>query len=157
MRPALKRLLPYLLRYRRQFIVGLSCVTVTTGVSLVSPWVLQIAVDGLAAGVTRRKLVVYSATLLGIALTGATFRFLMRRIIIGVSRNIEYDLRNDFFARLQLFPLSYYQSRRTGDLMSRATNDLQSVSMLVGFGLLSVVNTAIVYLGTLIVMVRMDA
>src|SRR5512133_2542984 len=104
MRPALRRLLPYLLRYQRQFLVGLSCVAVTTGVSLVSPRVLQLAVDDLAAGVTRRKLIVYSAALLGIALAGATFRFLMRRIIIGVSRNIEYDLRNDFFARLQVFP-----------------------------------------------------
>ncbi len=103
---AVRRLLPYLLRYRRRFALGLSCVLVTTGVSLVSPWVLKHAVDDLYTGVTRGKLVFYAMTLLGIAAVGATFRFLMRRILIGVSRNIEYDLRNDFFARLQLLPAS---------------------------------------------------
>ena len=77
-------------------------------------------------------------------------------IVIGISRDIEYDLRNDFFAHLQRLPLGYFQAHRTGDLMSRATNDLQSVSMLVGFGLLSLVNTVIVYAGTLVAMVRMD-
>ncbi len=156
MRPALRRLLPYLLRYRRQFIVGLSCVAVTTGVSLLAPRVLQLAIDDLTAGVTRGKLVLYSAALLGIALTGATFRFLMRRIIIGVSRNIEYDLRNDFFARLQLFPLSYFQSRRTGDLMSRATNDLNAVRMTVGPAIMYSANTLILFVAAISLMVSID-
>src|SRR5512136_1766950 len=132
MPPAIRRLLPYLLRYRGRFALGLGCVVVTTTVSLVSPWVLKHAVDDLYAGVTRGKLVFYALLLLGIAVVGATFRFLMRRVLIGVSRNIEYDLRNDFFARLQLYPLPYFQSHRTGDLMSRATNDLNAVRMTVG-------------------------
>jgi ATP-binding cassette, subfamily B, multidrug efflux pump len=156
MRPALRRLLPYLLRYRRQFIVGLSCVAVTTGVSLVAPRVLQLAVDDLTAGVTRGKLLLYAGVLLGIALTGATFRFLMRRIIIGVSRNIEYDLRNDFFARLQLLPLSYFQSRRTGDLMSRATNDLNAVRMTVGPAIMYSANTLILFVAAICLMVSID-
>jgi ATP-binding cassette, subfamily B, multidrug efflux pump len=156
MRPALRRLLPYLLRYRRQFLVGLACVAVTTGVSLVAPRVLQLAVDGLAQGVTRRKLIVYSGALLGVALTGATFRFLMRRIIIGVSRNIEYDLRNDFFARLQLYPQAYYQSRRTGDLMSRATNDLNAVRMTVGPAVMYSANTIILFVVAIGLMMSID-
>ncbi len=56
----------------------------------------------------------------------------MRRILIGASRDIEYDLRNDFFAHLQRLPLSYFQTHRTGDLMSRATNDLNAVRMMIG-------------------------
>ena len=56
----------------------------------------------------------------------------MRRIVIGVSRDIEYDLRNDFFRHLERFPLSFYQANRTGDLMSRATNDLNAVRMMIG-------------------------
>jgi ATP-binding cassette, subfamily B, multidrug efflux pump len=156
MRPALRRLLPYLLRYRRQFLVGLACVAVTTGVSLVAPRVLQYAVDGLAEGVTRRKLIVYSGALLAVALIGATFRFLMRRIIIGVSRNIEYDLRNDFFARLQLFPLSYFQSRRTGDLMSRATNDLNAVRMTVGPAIMYSANTLILFVAAISLMMSIN-
>jgi ATP-binding cassette subfamily B protein len=153
---AVRRLLPYLLRYRRQFLIGLACVAITTGVSLTSPWVLQHAVDDLYAGVTRSKLIVYSAALLGIALTGATFRFLMRRIIIGVSRQIEYDLRNDFFARLQLFPLSYFQARRTGDLMSRATNDLNAVRMTVGPAIMYSANTIILFVAAIALMISID-
>jgi len=156
MRPALRRLLPYLLRYRRQFLVGLACVAVTTGVSLISPRILQLAVDDLSAGVTRQKLVVYSAALLAVAVTGATFRYLMRRIIIGVSRQIEYDLRNDFFARLQLFPLSYFQSRRTGDLMSRATNDLNAVRMTVGPAIMYSANTIILFFAAISLMISID-
>jgi ATP-binding cassette, subfamily B, multidrug efflux pump len=156
MRAAVRRLLPYLLRYRRKFAIGLASVAVTTGVSLAAPWVLRLAVDDLYAGVTARKLVGYSAALLAIAVTGATFRFLMRRIIIGVSREIEYDLRNDFFARLQLFPLSYFQSRRTGDLMSRATNDLNAVRMTVGPAIMYSANTLILFVAAISLMVSID-
>ncbi len=111
---AVRRILPYLLRYQRQFAIGLASVAVTTGVSLAAPWVLRHAVDDLSAGVTGRKLAVYSAALLAVALISAVFRFLMRRIIVAISRHVEYDLRNDFFARLQLLPVSYFQGRRTG-------------------------------------------
>jgi ATP-binding cassette subfamily B multidrug efflux pump len=153
---AVRRLLPYLLRYRRQFASGLTAVAVTTGVSLVAPWVLRLAIDDLYAGVTRRKLVVYSAALVVIAITGAVFRFLMRRIIVGVSRQIEYDLRNDFFARLQLFPVAYFQSRRTGDLMSRATNDLNAVRMTVGPAVMYGANTLILFVAAIVLMISID-
>ncbi|HEY3384054.1 MAG TPA: ABC transporter ATP-binding protein [Vicinamibacterales bacterium] len=157
MLPAVRRLLPYLLRYRRQFLLGLALVGVTTGVSLVTPWVLKLAIDDLYRGVTRGKLGYYSLLLLSIAVTGATFRFLMRRIIIGVSRNIEYDLRNDFFATLQRFPLLYFQSRRTGDLMSRATNDLNAVRMTVGPAIMYSANTAILFVIAIVMMLSLDA
>lgn len=156
MRAAVRRLLPYLLRYRRQFGVGLACVAVTTGVSLAAPWVLRLAVDDLTAGVTRRKLVLYAAAIMGIAVTGGTFRYLMRRIIVGVSRQIEYDLRNDFFAQLQRFPLSYFQSRRTGDLMSRATNDLNAVRMTVGPAVMYSANTLILFVVAIALMSSID-
>ena len=156
MRSALARLLPYLLRYKRGFLLGLASVAVTTGVSLIAPWVLRLAIDDLYAGVTHGKLVGYSAALLVIALTGATFRYLMRRIIIGVSRQVEYDLRNDFFARLQTFPLAYFQSRRTGDLMSRATNDLNAVRMTVGPAVMYAANTIILFVAAISLMVSID-
>ena len=78
---------------------------------------------------------------LGIAIVGGVFRFLMRRIIIGVSRDIEYDMRNDFFAHLQKLPLAYFQTHRTGDLMSRATNDLNAVRMMIGPAVMYAANT----------------
>ena len=132
MGPAVRRLLPYVLRYRRAFVLGLTCVLVTTAIQLLSPWILKHAIDDLNGGVTRQKLAMYAGLLLGVAMVSAVFRFLMRRILIGASRDIEFDLRNAFFARLQQMPLAYYQARRTGDLMSRATNDLNAVRMMVG-------------------------
>src|SRR5688500_15594291 len=105
MGPPFRRLLPYVYRYRRQFILGLICVIITTAVQLLSPWVLKHAIDDLNGGVTRQKLALYAGLILGIACVGAVFRYLMRQILIGASRDIEYDVRNDFFAQLQRMPL----------------------------------------------------
>src|SRR5206468_2441857 len=131
MSPA-RQLLGYVLRYRNAFLMGLFCVVVTTGIMLVSPIVLRYAIDDLTTGVTRAKLVEYGAVLLVVGVIGSVFRFAMRRILIGASREIEYDMRNDFFAHLERLPAAYFQSHRTGDLMSRATNDLNAVRMMIG-------------------------
>ncbi len=157
MGPAVRRLLPYVLRYRRQFSLGLACVLITTSIQLLSPWVLKYAIDDLGAGVTRAKLALYAGLLLAIACVGAVFRFLMRRIIIGASRDIEYDIRNDFFARLQQMPLGYYHTRRTGDLMSRATNDLNAVRMLIGPAVMYSASTLIVFSVAIVLMSTIDA
>jgi ATP-binding cassette subfamily B protein len=155
--PSFRRLLPFLLVYRRQFITGLLCVIVTTTIQLLSPWVLKFAVDDLNAGVTRSKLAFYAATLLGIACLGGVFRYLMRQILIGASRDIEFDVRNAFFARLQLMPVGYYQARRTGDLMSRATNDLNAVRMMIGPAVMYSANTILVFIVAIVLMMSLDA
>ncbi len=156
MGPAFRRLLPFVLRYRREFALGLACVVVTTAIQLSSPWVLKYAIDDLNSGVTRAKLAVYAGLLLLIACLGAVFRYLMRRILIGASRDIEYDLRNAFFARLQMMPLSYYQGRRTGDLMSRATNDLNAVRMMIGPSVMYSANTILTFIVAVILMLSID-
>jgi ATP-binding cassette subfamily B multidrug efflux pump len=153
---ALRRLLPYVLPYRRQFSLGLLCVLMTTAIQLLAPWVLKYAIDDLGRGITRAKLALYASLLLGIACIGAVFRFLMRRIIIGASREIEYDIRNDFFARLQEMPLGYYQTRRTGDLMSRATNDLNAVRMLIGPAVMYSASTLLVFSVATVLMSSID-
>ena len=152
-----RRLLPFVDRYRRQFVLGLICVVVTTSIQLLSPWVLKFAIDDLTAGVTRAKLAFYAGVLLGIACVGAIFRYLMRLILIGASRDIEYDVRNAFFARLQQMPLGYYQARRTGDLMSRATNDLNAVRMMIGPAVMYSANTVLVFVVAILLMVSIDA
>jgi ATP-binding cassette, subfamily B, multidrug efflux pump len=157
MGPAFRRLLPYVYRYRREFILGLLCVLVTTAVQLLAPWVLKHAIDDLNSGVTRLKLGMYSGLILGIACLGGLFRYLMRRILIGASREIEYDVRNDFFARLQKVSLGYYQARRTGDLMSRATNDLNAVRMMIGPAIMYSANTILVFIVAIILMLSIDA
>jgi len=127
-----QRLLAYLTRYRGAFAAGMVCAVLTTTLQLSSPWVLKFAVDDLTASVTLGKLRGYALVLLLLAVASGIFRFLMRRILIGASRDLEYDLRNDFFAHLQRLSLGYFQANRTGDLMSRATSDLSAVRMMVG-------------------------
>ena len=152
----LARLVPCVLRYRRRFLLGLACLVLTTAFSLLGPWVLRHAVDDLTAGVTRDKLAVHAATLLGLAMAGGVFRFLMRRILVGASRAIEYDLRNAFVAHLQRLPLAWFHATRTGDLMSRATNDLNAVRMMVGPAIMYMASTGMVFVVSVALMLSID-
>ena len=155
--PAARRLLPYVARYRARFAVGSAFLVLATAIQLVSPWVLKLAVDDLTAGVTRGKLGLYAAALVAIAAVGGVCRFWMRRVIIGASRLIEYDLRGHFFARLQRLDLAYFQRNRTGDLMSRATNDLSAVRMMVGPALMYSASTGIVFVVAVALMLSISA
>ena len=152
-----RRLVAYMLRYRRGFALGLACTALSTVASLTTPWVLKHAVDDLAQGVTGAKLRTYAGLILALALIGGAFRFLMRRIIVGVSRHLEYDLRNDFFARLQTLGPANFTSSRTGDLMSRATNDLNAVRMMAGPAVMYSASTIIVFVVALVLMLGLDA
>jgi ATP-binding cassette, subfamily B, multidrug efflux pump len=153
---ALSRLLPYLLRVRSGFVVGLLAALVATALSLVAPWVIKFAIDDLTEGADRRRLAVYALMVLGLAVGDGAFRYLMRIRLIGASRQVEYDLRNDFFAHLERLPLSYYQANRTGDLMSRATNDLAAVRMLVGPAIMYFVSTALGFVIAVGIMLWID-
>ena len=152
----LRRLLPYFGRHRRTLAAGLGCILATTAIQLLAPWVLKFAVDDLQHGVTRGKLGYYAAVLFGIATVGGLFRYLMRRIIIGVSREMEYDLRNDFFAHLERLPPQYFRTHRTGDLMSRATNDLNAVRMMAGPSVMYATQTTLVFVVAIILMLSID-
>jgi ATP-binding cassette subfamily B protein len=150
------RLLGYARRYKRQFLTGLACSIATSTIALISPMVLRYAVDDLAQQVTRAKLVQYAGLLLAIGLVGGVFRFLTRRILIGASRGIEYDMRNDFFAHLEKLPASFFQTHRTGDLMSRATNDLNAVRTMIGPAVMYSANTILTFVAALSLMSSID-
>ncbi|MBI2187806.1 MAG: ABC transporter ATP-binding protein [Acidobacteria bacterium] len=152
-----RRLLAYILQHRRPFLLGLVCVFITTAVALASPWVLKLAVDDLERGVDAAKIRFYAAVVLGLAAVGGLFRFLMRRIIVGASRHIEYAIRNDFFAHLQRLDLAYFQHHRTGDLMSRATNDLSAVRMMIGPAIMYSANTILTCVVAVGLMISIDA
>ncbi|HXG91494.1 MAG TPA: ABC transporter ATP-binding protein [Blastocatellia bacterium] len=137
----LKRLIGYFRPYRRIMIFGISCVFMTNLVRLMAPFVLRDAVDDLNVAVTHEKLLRYGGLLVVIALTQGLFLFMQRRALINMSRHIEYDMRNDFYAHLQRLPFEFYQTHRTGDLMARATNDLSAVRMIVGPALMYSMNT----------------
>jgi ATP-binding cassette subfamily B multidrug efflux pump len=150
------QLLRFVVRYRGRFVVGLSSVVLTTAITLASPWVLKDAVDDLSQGVTQGKLIFYGALILGIAIAGGLLRYFTRRLLIGVSRYVEYDIRNEFFARLQRQPLAYFHANRTGDLMSRATNDLNAVRMMVGPAVLYATTTGLTFVVALIFMLTIN-
>jgi ATP-binding cassette subfamily B multidrug efflux pump len=153
---SLRPLLPYLKRYRWGYVAGTLCVFLTNGIWILFPLVLGKAADDLHAGVTRHKLLVYAGILLSIAVTKGIFQFLTRWIVIGVSREIEFDLRNDLFACLEGLSYSYYQRNRTGDIMARATNDLNAVRMLLGPAIMYSANTIVYTAGALAFMISIS-
>jgi ATP-binding cassette subfamily B protein len=136
-----RKLLGYFVPYRRILIVGTLCVLMTNVVKVAAPLVLRHAVDDLAAEVVESKLLMYAGLLIAIALIQGVFLFTQRRLLINMSRDIEYDLRSDFYAHLQKLPFEFYQTHRTGDLMARATNDLSAVRMIAGPALMYSMNT----------------
>jgi ATP-binding cassette subfamily B protein len=119
----------------------------TNLVSLAAPWVLKKVIDGLTVSVTSEKLGRYAMWIVGIAVVGGIFRYLMRSILIGVSREVEFDLRNDLFAHLQRQPQSFYHQQQTGELMARATSDMNAVRMVLGPGIMQGLNTLVVAIG----------
>ncbi len=152
-----RRLLGYVGRYRGAFLAGFVCIVATTALTLAGPWVLRYAIDDLTrTGVTPAKLRFYAGAILALTMVGGVFRFLQRRIIIGASRDIEFDLRNDFFARLQLFEPAYFHRNRTGDLMSRATNDLNAVRMMIGPAFMYLSNTILTFVAVIVVMLSLN-
>src|SRR5882672_6759027 len=141
---SLRPLFPYLSKYRHSFIVGMICVFCNNGVWILFPLVLKRAIDDLQQhGVTQHKLLTYSLLLLGVAAIKGIFQFLTRWIVIGISREIEFDLRNDLFEHLESLSYSFYQRTRTGDVMARATNDLNAVRMLLGPAIMYSANTMV--------------
>ncbi|MGA2336776.1 MAG: ABC transporter ATP-binding protein [Terriglobales bacterium] len=145
----LRPLVPYLKRYRGGLVWGGLCVLFNNGVWILFPQVLRRAVNDLHSGVTRQKLLTYSLLIIAIALVKGIFQFLTRWVVIGISRDIEFDLRNDLFAHLERLSYSYYQRNRTGDIMARATNDLNAVRMLLGPAIMYSANTIVFTAGAL--------
>ena len=153
---SLRPLFPYLKKYRRSYVVGTFCVLINNGIWILFPLVLRRAIDGLSLEVTPHKLLIYSLQLLGVAAIKSIFQFLTRWIVIGISREIEFDLRNDLFRHLESLSYSYYQRTRTGDIMARATNDLNAVRMLLGPAIMYSANTIVFTAGALAFMLSIS-
>jgi ATP-binding cassette, subfamily B, multidrug efflux pump len=135
---------------------GFAMVLCTVAASMVSPWVLKYVVDDLRLSFSRDKLPLYAACIVGISIVEGFFRFWMRKILIGASRDIEYDLRNDFFRHVQKMSLSFFQKHQTGDIMSRATNDLNAVRSVLGPGIMYSVTTFITVLVATAILFRIN-
>jgi ATP-binding cassette subfamily B protein len=152
----LKPLVPYLKRYRRGFFWGGVSVVLSNAIWILFPQVLRIAIDDLNHGVTQQKILRYAALLVAVSLAKGVFLFLTRWIIIGISRDIEFDLRNDLFRQLEKQSASYYAEHRTGDIMARMTNDLNAVRMLLGPAIMYSINTVLFSIGAVIFLLRIS-
>jgi len=152
----LRSLVPYLRRYWRGLALGTLCVLLTQGIAVQYPRVIEHAIDDLRVSVNHRNLAVYALLIIGIFLVKGVFQFLTRYVVIGISRDIEFDLRNDLFAHLERLSYSYYQRNRTGDIMARATNDLNAVRNLLGPAVMYSANTIVITVFALFYMVRLS-
>jgi ATP-binding cassette subfamily B protein len=128
----LRKLLRYFRPYRASLILGIACIMAGVIFNVSIPLIIGNAIDANWQQVTWTKLTIAASKVIGASAMSGLFLFLQRRILIGMSRHVEYDLRNDFYARLVDQPLSFFQEHRTGDLMARATNDLAAVRQLAG-------------------------
>lgn len=151
-----RRLRSYILRHRRAYLTGFALGLISIGLSLVNPWVLRQAVDGIGAGVPPRTLLLLAAAYVAVALAGGVVRFHWRMRMLGAGRRIEYEIRNDYFAHLQRLHQGFYQHARTGDLMARAINDLNAVSRMVSAGIMHTANTVVMFIAAAVLMVIID-
>src|SRR5712692_8515414 len=140
---SMRPLMPYLKRYRWGFAAGVFCILLSNGSWVLLPQVIRHAVDDLNTEVTAAKLLHFALQMLELAAVRGVFLFLTRWIVIGISRDIEFDLRNDLFAHLETLSYSYYQRMRTGDIMAKVTNDLNAVRMLLGPAIMYSANTIV--------------
>lgn len=149
----LRSIVPYFRPYRRGFIWGLVLVVVADAFQVAGPWIMKVAIDGLSdPDITHGRIATLAGLIVGLALLGGAARYGMRELLNSLSRRMEADLRNDFFRHLLRLDAAFYGTVRTGDLMSRATNDTQAVRMAAGPAVMYTVNTVVIFAFALIVM-----
>jgi len=149
-------LLPYLRRHKTALVLGALSVLLTNLFGVLSPWLVRQAIDHLQSGVTRGALVRDAGLILAAVLVQGLFMFLMRMTLIRASRTMEYELRNDLFAHVARLPAATYRRWKVGDLMSRATNDLDAVRNFLGPGIMYFANTLVTFVFAVTLMVRID-
>ena len=148
----LRSLLPYYRPYVRGVICGLVLVVLSNVFTIAGPFLLKLAIDALTNSLSRQVIVMYALLIVGAAVLSGATRFGMRQLLNSISRRIETDLRNDLFSHLLRLPPEFYDRWRTGDLMSRATNDVLAVRQVAGPAIMYLVNTAAVSLFALALM-----
>ncbi len=152
----LKPLWPYLWRYRGSFLLGFAALAAKDLTAVAAPLVIRSAVDGFSRHAPASQIWRYAAYLVVIAMLRGFFQYWMRVVLIGISRDIEYDLRSDLFARLVSLSSDFFARHRTGDIMARATNDLNAVRMMLGPGVMYWTETSLTFLLAIAVMASAD-
>jgi len=147
---------PYLARYKARFVAGFVCLIIGQTVGALVPLAIKAGVDDLMHAVVLRQLAIVAAILIGLSVIKAFFQFWTRWILIGISRDAEYDLRNDLFRHLLRLSPRYYTENRTGDLMSKLTNDLNAVRNMIGPGIMYSATTVVIGITTISLMIHLD-
>ena len=146
----LRTIIPYFRPYLKGVVAGLAFVVVANLFTVAGPYLIKLAIDGLGdPDVTMGRVSTYALLIVAAAVLGGAAKYGMRELLNGLSRRIECDLRNDFFAHLLRLDASFYGRTRTGDLMAHATNDTQAVRMATGPAIMYAVNTLVSFLLTL--------
>src|SRR5216684_9009675 len=151
-----RTLWPYMRRYRRGLVLGMGSLVLKDVFGASIPLVIRSAIDSLTAGRPFTVVLRFSLLLAAVSLVKGVFQYWMRVILIGISRDIEYDLRNDLFARLVSLSSDFYARQRTGDIMARATNDLNAVRMMLGPGVMYWTETSLTFVLAIAVMAFTD-
>ncbi len=128
----------------------------TNVVIVVQPKFLKWVIDDLGRSITPRRVFFYALLIFGAALIAGILRFGQRQVIQSAARKMEYHLRNDFFTHLQKLPASYYQDVRTGDLMARATSDMNAVRMVLSMAVSYTSDALIFFVLALVIMLQID-
>jgi ATP-binding cassette subfamily B protein len=152
----LKNFVRYFGPYKFSLTLGILCILCSVLFSVYVPLIVGEAIDANWTSLSATRLIVSAFKVLGASVISGIFLFLQRRILIGMSRNVEYDLRKDFYAHLVDQPLSFFHEHRTGDLMARATNDLSAVRQLAGPMIMYSLQTVFVVLAVLPLMLRIN-
>ncbi len=156
MRDTYRRLRPYFWRYRRGFALGFASLILKDLAGAAMPLLIKSGIDALTRGVALRAVFLYCALWVALSAVKGVFQYWMRVVLIGISRDIEFDLRNDIFRHLASLAPDFYSRMRTGDLMSRATNDLNAVRMMLGPGVMYWTETSLTFVLTMAVMLWVD-
>ncbi|MBN1632615.1 MAG: ABC transporter ATP-binding protein [Ignavibacteria bacterium] len=137
----LRPLIKYLRKYRKKLYAGFVFIVISISIQSLYPLVIGRAVDDLTGGVLRYSLLTYALFSIGLVILSGIFLFMIRQTIIVTSRDIENDLRNDFLTKLQFLSKSFFDKNSTGDIMARATNDINNVRNFIGPGIMYSVQT----------------
>jgi ATP-binding cassette subfamily B multidrug efflux pump len=156
MRQVFRQAWPYLRRYRRGLALGFGALIAKDVVAAAMPLVIREGIDAIVGDFRLTRLWQFAAALVALSLVKGVFQYWMRVLLVGISRDVEYDLRNDLFAQLTRLSQSFYARRRTGDIMARATNDLNHVRMMLGPGVMYWCETMFLFLCAVTVMLIVD-
>ena len=132
---------PFLSPYRKPLVIGSLTVLLTNATAILGPWILRAGIDHLTEEIQLQLIVLYASLIVAASMVEGVFRYGMRRILIGVSRRVEYDLRNALFSHLQTLSRTFFQKYSTGDIMARSTSDLNAVRMVLGPAIMYSLNT----------------